>query len=79
MQREVEGGGKRAGFCKFIKRAIFSWVPCSTIHHLTSKTPYPFKAFDSELYIDRTIQINYLLGFHFIDRSFGEMISNNHK
>lgn len=50
-----------------------------TINHLTSKAPYPFKAVDSELDIDRTIQINYLLGLHFIDKSFGQMISNNHK
>lgn len=73
------GWRKKAGFCKFIKRVIFSWQPCTTIHHLTSKAPYPFKAVDSELDIDRTIEINYLLGLRFIDKSFGQMISNNHK
>lgn len=81
-EKNAKGGGgrtKRAGFCKFIKRVIFSWQPCTTIHHLTSKAPYPFKAVDSELDIDRTIQINYLLGLRFIDKSFGQMISNNHK
>lgn len=41
--------------------------------------PYPFRAVDSELDIDRAIQINYLLGLRFIDKSFGQMISNNHK
>lgn len=41
--------------------------------------PYPFKTIDSELDIDRSIQINYLLGLCFIDKSFGQMISNNHK
>lgn len=50
-----------------------------TIHHLMSKAPYPFKTVDSELDIDRTIQINYLLGLRFIDNSFEQMISNNHK
>lgn len=68
-----------AGICKCIKRVIFSWGPCMTIHHLTSKAPYPFKAVDSELDIDRNIQINYLPGLRFIDKSFGQMISNNHK
>lgn len=31
------------------------------------------------LIIDKAIQINYLLGLLFIDKSFGQMISNNHK
>lgn len=31
------------------------------------------------LIIGKTIQINYPLGFLFIDKSFGQMISNNHK
>lgn len=44
-----------------------------------SKIPYPFKASASELDIDKTIQINYLLGLQFIDKSLGQMISNNHK
>lgn len=49
------------------------------IHHLASRALHPFKAFASELDIDRAVQINYLLGLRFIDKSFGQMISNNHK
>lgn len=82
-ERNAKGGRgrrrRRARFCKFIKRVIFSWEPCTTIHHLTSKAPYPFKAADSELDIDTAVQINYLLGLRFIDKPFGQMISNNHK
>ena len=74
IERNAKGGEewrKRARFCKFIKWVIFSWGPSMAIHHLVSKDPYPFKAVDSELDIDRTIQINYLLGLCFIDKSFG--------
>lgn len=60
-------GGTRGGgqdFTNVLKRAIFSSGPCITIHHWASNAPYAFKAVDCELDIDRTIQINYLLGLY---------------
>lgn len=76
------GGGemKRAAFRKYIKRVIFSWqglVPSSIT--LGPRPLILLRPLTPNLIIDRTIQINYLLGLLFIDKSFGQMISNNHK
>lgn len=76
MQREVEGRGKEKDIANLLKGSYFHE---SLVWPFITRCPYPFKAVDSELDIDRTMQINYLLGLHFIDKSFGQMISNNHK
>lgn len=75
------GGGKmkRAAFCKCIKRIIFSLQPSTIIHHQCPRTLILLRPLTPNLIIDKTIQINYLLGLLFIDKSFGKMISNNHK
>lgn len=74
----VDEGRRREkkDIANLLKGSYFHW---NCVQSSITRCPYPFKAADSEPDIDRTMEINYLLGLHFIDKSFGDMISNNHK
>ena len=77
---EPNEGKKQMPSFKCIKKGhVLSRLRCNHPSPALQGQAYPFRAVDGELGIDRNIQINYLLGLRFIDKSFGQMISNNHK
>lgn len=75
----VEGRWRGQHSANILKGSYFHG---SLIRSSITRCPRPLillRPLTPNLIIDKTIQINYLLGLLFIDKSFGQMISNNHK